>query len=435
MARAMAIIWATLVPGLQIYLFRRIRPDLIKNHVEGPKGFTNLLAPWLRSGLVRIVGNEEIRFWNGSKIYLCHCQHSKDIYRYQGAEIHLLLLEEATQFTPEMVNFLRTRVRVIGLDIPAKYKDMFPRIYYLTNPGNVGHSYFKENFVDKGPYEIWRARKDEGEMLRQYIPARIYDNPNLLKDDPGYLNRLEGMGSKELVKAFKDGDWNVIAGAYFDCFGPQHIIRPFEIPSWWLKYRSYDHGFADPFSHGWYAVSDGTVDDIPEGALVKYREWYGSVGANKGVRFDHHKVASGILARQTEDERFAYSVADRAFFKCDGGPSVAESFYGYGLNYGRADDTRITGWQQMYKALVGENGRPMLYFFETCKHTIRTIPLMQHHETKLEDVADGLEDHAADETRYAVMMRAYAAKKPEVKSIFREETFNEFVNAELGIDE
>ena len=165
LARAMAIIWATLVPGLQIYLFRRIRPDLIKNHVEGPKGFTNLLAPWLRSGLVRIVGNEEIRFWNGSKIYLCHCQHSKDIYRYQGAEIHLLLLEEATQFTPEMVNFLRTRVRVIGLDIPAQYKDMFPRIYYLTNPGNVGHSYFKENFVDKGPYEIWRARKDEGETI------------------------------------------------------------------------------------------------------------------------------------------------------------------------------------------------------------------------------------------------------------------------------
>jgi len=47
---------------LQVYLFRRIREDLIRNHVEGPKGFRALLAPWTAAGFARIVGDDEIRF-------------------------------------------------------------------------------------------------------------------------------------------------------------------------------------------------------------------------------------------------------------------------------------------------------------------------------------------------------------------------------------
>src|SRR5271166_3813953 len=47
---------------LQIYLFRRIREDLIRNHVEGRKGFRALLAPWTAAGFARIVGDDEIRF-------------------------------------------------------------------------------------------------------------------------------------------------------------------------------------------------------------------------------------------------------------------------------------------------------------------------------------------------------------------------------------
>ncbi|UNZ49316.1 hypothetical protein [Agrobacterium tumefaciens] len=35
--RIAAILWCAAIPGLQVYLFRRIRDDLVKNHVEGPK--------------------------------------------------------------------------------------------------------------------------------------------------------------------------------------------------------------------------------------------------------------------------------------------------------------------------------------------------------------------------------------------------------------
>ena len=66
-----------------------------------------MLAPWVLCGFVRIV-DDEIRFWNGSKIYLCHCKDEKDIYKYQGAEIHVLLIDELTHFTESMYRFLRS---------------------------------------------------------------------------------------------------------------------------------------------------------------------------------------------------------------------------------------------------------------------------------------------------------------------------------------
>src|SRR4051812_12894447 len=45
--RVAAIVWCSTIPGLQVYLFRRIREDLVKNHLEGPAGFRMLLAIWV----------------------------------------------------------------------------------------------------------------------------------------------------------------------------------------------------------------------------------------------------------------------------------------------------------------------------------------------------------------------------------------------------
>jgi hypothetical protein len=52
--RVAAIYWSSAIAGLQVYLFRRIRDDLIKNHMEGPKGFRALLAGWTSAGFVTI---------------------------------------------------------------------------------------------------------------------------------------------------------------------------------------------------------------------------------------------------------------------------------------------------------------------------------------------------------------------------------------------
>jgi hypothetical protein len=111
-------------PGLQVYIFRREFADLFKNHMEGPTGFPVMLAGRHRAAARRASsGKNQIRFRNGpnggSVIHLCHCQHEKDVYGYQGAEIHVLIIDELTQWTRKMYTFLRSRVRLGGLKIPA----------------------------------------------------------------------------------------------------------------------------------------------------------------------------------------------------------------------------------------------------------------------------------------------------------------------------
>jgi hypothetical protein len=211
--RCLAILWAWAFPGLQVYLFRRISEDLVKNHVEGPKGFRSMLAGWVDAGLVEIVEGE-IRFlFNGSRIFLCHCHEEKDRFKYQGAEIHVLLIDELTHFTEVIYRFLRSRVRMVGMNLPEVIRARFPRIVSGSNPGNVGHQWVKRMFIDgHTPGECWQTSDDDGGMLRQFMPARLYDNPSLLIDDPTYRAKLRGLGSAALVKAMEEGDWEAIEG-------------------------------------------------------------------------------------------------------------------------------------------------------------------------------------------------------------------------------
>lgn len=423
--RTAAIVWCTAIAGLQVYLFRRIRDDLVKNHMEGPNGFRALLAGWEKAGFVKIV-EDEIRFWNGSKIFLCHCKDAKDVYKYQGAEIHVLLIDELTHFTEAMYRFLRNRVRMVGLSLPPEYEGKFPRILCGANPGNIGHMWVKVAFIDGAQeMELRRMPASEGGMLRQYIPARLEDNPSMAEHDPGYEQRLQGLGSEQLVRAMRYGDWDVVEGAFFDCWDPRrHIVRPFEVPEQWLRFRSGDWGSAKPFSFGWWAVvqDDFKTPDglwLPRGALVRYREWYGCRDGkpNTGLKLTAEQVGEGLWDRECRDPRLAYGVLDPAAFAEDGGPSIAERIAkgsGNRIWFDRADNARVSqrgamgGWDAMRARLIGDgDGRPMICCFSTCTDSIRTIPVLQHDEARPEDLDTEGEDHAADDWRYACMSRPW----------------------------
>jgi hypothetical protein len=253
--RVCAIMWCANIPGLQVYLFRRTRDDLAKNHVDGPKGFRALLAPWVLAEECAIVA-DEIRFSNGAQIHLCHCKDEKDMYKYQGAEIHVLLIDELTHFTEDMYRFLRHRVRMVGLPLPHQYADCFPRILCGANPGNIGHLWVKRTFVEgRVPLAIETMSEPEGGMRRQFIPARLEDNPSMAQDDPGYEARLEGLGARALVLAMRWGDWSALEGAFFDCFSHhRHVIAPERLPDHWPRFRSGDWGSYAPYSFGWWGV-------------------------------------------------------------------------------------------------------------------------------------------------------------------------------------
>ena len=427
--RVAFILWCAEIAGLQVYIFRRIRDDLVKNHMEGPKGFRSLLAPWVNAGFATLV-EDEIRFWNGSKIYLCHCKDEKDIYKYQGAEIHVLGVDELTHFTDTMYRFLRNRVRMVGIKVPAKYQGLFPRILASANPGNIGHLWVKRTFIDGAmPMDLRQRPPGDGGMLRQFIPARLDDNPSMSEDDPGYEGRLEGLGSEALVRAMRWGDWNVVDGAFFDCWASEkHIISPFPIPATWTRFRSMDWGFAKPFSVGWWAVSDGDMlpsgHKLPRGALVRYREWYGAKEPDVGLRLTAEEIVDGIKSREYEGERalIRYTVVDPAMFSEDGGPSHAERMMLRGIPMIRADNRRVPqhgamgGWDQMRARMVGTDEGPMVYCFTTCLDSVRTIPVLQHDVMRPEDMNTDGEDHAADDWRYACMSRPWVRPVPVKKA-------------------
>jgi hypothetical protein len=442
--RIAAIIWCCAVPGLQVYIFRRKLPDLVKNHVEGRKGFRALLSVLVESGHVTIVEGE-IRFWNDSRIYLCHCKDDKDRHNYQGAEIDVLLIDELTHFSDVVYRFLRARCRSTGIEnCPPEYKEAFPKILCGSNPGGTGHLWVKATFIDGHvPLDIWQTDDDEGGMTRQYIPARLEDNPSMEEDDPNYRTKIKGLGSEALVMAWLDGNWDIVEGAYFDCWNSKMVLRPFVIPKHWQRVRSMDWGSARPFSIGWWAVAGETHQTehgniIPKGAIVRYREWYGMKDKkpNVGLKLDVPVVAKSALAMQFpgEESLIRDSVSDPSMFIHDGGPSIAETFVINKMGMRKGDNSRIPGWLQMRWRMKGEDGLPMVYCFNTCVHSIRTIPALQHDERKPEDLDTDAEDHAADDWRMMHMSRPYTP--PEIEGLeHKPDGYERAMNAaDLGDD-
>jgi hypothetical protein len=237
------------------------------------------------------------------------------------------------------------------------------------------------------------------------------------------------------------GDWDIVEGAFFDCWSVRMVVPPAELPEDWLRFRSADWGSASPFSIGWWAVVQDdwehprTKQVLPRGALVRYREWYGSKDpaedGSRGLKLMADQVGKGIVSREKGDPKLAYGVLDPSTFKQDGGPPVAEVINMELINtklvpFREADNTRVpkrgamSGWDQMRARMVGKldgrgepRGKPMVYCFSTCVASIRTIPVLQHDATNPEDLDNsGAEDHAADEWRYACSSRPWLPTHP-----------------------
>lgn len=359
------------------------------------------------------------RFFNGARLYCAYLERDQDAEHYQGWSLTRIYVEELTQFASS-----GPVMRLLGALRSAR--GIRCQMRATCNPGGPGHLWVKAWAIDNGPFRAFRD--PENNLTRVFIPSRLQDNPALAAADPHYIDRLKAVGSPELVRAWLEGDWNIIEGSFFPEFTrARHVIPPFTIPRWWTKFRAADWGSAKPFSIGWYAVvqDDYDLDDgrvLPRGALVRYREYYGCKPGepNVGLKLPATSVAREIVSRETgpsgKREDIEYGVMDPSAFNVVSGPSVGEEMLRAGVAFKRADNTRISidkkmsGWNQVRQRLVGdEDGRPMLFLFETNLHLIRTLPIMQHDDHNAEDLDTDGEDHAVDELRYACMSRPYLA--------------------------
>ena len=367
-------------------IFRRSYPEL-----EELMARSQSIVPQCWPGSEWWKSEKTWRIPTGATLRMRSLETPEDASHYQGHEYSWIGWDELGAWPNDRAyKALMATLRSTG-NIPHK------RVRATANPGGPGHGWVKSRFIDPAPagYEIIRDA-DTG-MARVFIPARVTDNLILLAKDPTYIDRLRGVGSPELVRAWLEGDWTVVAGAFFPEFSMQrHVIAPRRLPEHWARFRSFDWGSARPFSVGWWAVSDGTLHDIPRGCLVRYREWYGMKPGepNVGLRMTAEQVAQGILDREVDEpEPIAIGVADPAIFAEDGGPSIARRMVMQGVVFRPADNKRVPqrgamgGWDQLRSRLIGdEDGKPMLLFFNTCKDLIRTLPALQHDDMRPEDV-------------------------------------------------
>jgi hypothetical protein len=358
----------------------------------------------------------------GGRLTFAYLERDADAEGYQGASYTRIYVEEVGNFpSPAPILKLMATLRS-GAGVPVAMR-------MTGNPGGPGHHWVRQRYIDPAPMG-WEILEDgETGLKRIYIPSRVGDNLYL---GPDYVQRLRASGSPELVRAWLEGDWSVVSGAFFPEFSmDRHVIPPRELPEHWPRFRSFDWGSARPFSCGWWAVSDGSVHDIARGAIVRYREWYGCKPGepNVGLRMTAEQVAAGIKAREADDPQPIIGVADPAIFAEDGGPSIAQRMVSQGVVFRAADNRRVPqrgamgGWDQLRSRLVGDaDGRPMMLMFSTCRDLIRTLPALQHDDARPEDVDTDSEDHAPDECRYAASSRPWVRDvvKPKQRDTWAE---------------
>jgi hypothetical protein len=144
-------------------------------------------------------------------------------------------------------------------------------VHAMGNPGGPGHQWVRQRYIDPAPLGNRIIRDPVTGLERVFIPSKVDNNQYI--DVEEYRQRLRASGSKELVRAWLDGDWPVTMGAFFDCWDQKrHVVPPFTIPPEWLRFRSGDWGSASPFSFGWWAIvqDDYRVDGrvLPRGCMV-----------------------------------------------------------------------------------------------------------------------------------------------------------------------
>ena len=378
---------------------------------------------------------KEMRFVNGSEILFKYCNAERDLNNFQGTQYDVIFFDEATQLQQEWVEKICACLRGVN-DFPH-------RVYYTMNPGGASHGYFKRLFIDK-IYE-------EGEHPEDFsfIQSLVTDNKALMEKDKDYIKMLEKLPPK-LRQAWLEGRWDVFSGSYFEEFRQTpdaqkcyeagitveealqehrwtHVIKPFDIPKDWKIYRSFDFGYAKPFSVAWWAYSNDSV-------AYRILELYGCTQTpNEGVKWSPKEQFDKIVEIENEHPwlkgKRIHGVADPSIWDTSRGISVAEEAEKHRLWFEPGDNHRISGWMQVHERLrFDENGYAMMYFFDNCKAIIRCMPLMMYDEHKPEDLDTSLEDHCLDECRYFCQMRHIAPRVIKEEKVHLHDPLNQYTD-------
>ena len=371
-------------------LIRRTMPELrdLINHSQQLYSKAYPGAKWREQ-------EKEWRFPSGARIEFGYAENLTDALRYQGQSYTWIGIDELPQYpTQDIYNFLRSSLRSVDPEIPV-----FMRA--TGNPGNVGSQWVKEMFVDpakpNSKFDIdIQTPNGVKKISRRFIPAKLQDNPYLMQTDD-YYAMLASLPEVQR-KQFLDGNWEAFEDSSFPEFNKDlHVVKPFDIPRGWMKFRAADWGYSSPACCLWFAI------DFDNNIFV-YRELYTK------------KLTADLFAQKVvkleEGEYIRYGVLDSSTWarRGDIGPSIAETMIQEGCRWrpsDRSPKSRIAGKLEIHKRLRlnDDTGFPTLFIFSNCLNLIRTLPMLPTDKNNPEDVDTHAEDHAYDALRYGCMSR------------------------------
>lgn len=199
-------------PDYNALIMRRTYQELAK-----PEALMDVARKWLYPTDAHWDGTNHMwRFPSGATMSFGYCENDNDVEQYQSAAYHYIGFDESTKFTGRQYLFMSSRMRrVTSSRIPIRKRS-------ASNPGGVGHDFFKERFNVKQP------RQNPSD--RFFIPATIDDNPHLSRED--YIKRLMHLLPVDRERML-NGDWDameggaVISRGWFKTFlreCPRHVV-------------------------------------------------------------------------------------------------------------------------------------------------------------------------------------------------------------------
>lgn len=398
----LAMIAGLTFKGISIGYFRREFPQL-----EGPGGAILRSQELMSSWATYNAGTHRWVMPTDSILQFCHCKDESDVYGYQSLQFDILLFDEMTQFSRSQVRYLLTRNR-------ATKDGVTPFAAGATNPGGVGHTAFKDEFVDIGePETVHDVEVEPGRYeSHMFIPARLSDNQVLEKRDPGYRVTLESQ-PEELRRALLYGDFDIFTGQFFGEFRKEiHVVKPFKIPSYWKRVRSLDYGL-DMTACIWWAIANN-------GQCYAYRELH-------EPDLNLTQAAKKIKEMTPSDKHVSYTTASPDLWnrRQETGASGIEIMSRAGLTgLVRAKHSRVPGWRVMREhiepyEIISEDGKPLLdeygdpkksaqiQIFETCTNFVKYLPMLQRDDNNPEDASSKphIVTHVCESCRYFCMSR------------------------------
>lgn len=335
--------------------------------------------------------NYKWTFKNGSVLKFGHLSDVQAIHNYLGSQADDILIDQAEGISYDEYTQLKGANR-------ATVDGIVPTMRLTANPGGIGHGWLKALFIDGmlpntatdinlGTEErpVWIAHR--------FVPSRVFDNAELLKRDPNYVQNLRSIGGT-LARAWIEGEWDQFSGQFFTEWEPaQHICQPFAVPADWPRWHATDWGLKDPSCTLWGTRS-------PLGRIYIYRERY---EAEKTIDQQALKIRLWSGA-----EKFRNRVLDPSCWARESnGRSKADQYAAAGVPMAKATNDRTAGWSKLRELLAWTpESPPQLQVFPSCANLIRTLPNMIHSQAEPEDMhkAHGFNgDHAVDTLRYLAM--------------------------------